>query len=303
MRSSQNSFLILGTLAIALSLASCSVIQQGTELLGSGKTAETAKTAIQAGQKLRSGFGDITEEEEYYIGRSVAALILARYPVYKNDSLTLYVNTVGNAVALFSDRPEIYAGYHFLILDTDEVNALAAPGGMIFVTKGLLRRCKDEETLALILAHEIGHVCAKHGLQSIKQSRLVDAFAFLGTQAAQRYGSDEVAKLTGIFEDVLNDVVEKLVVSGYDRKFEFEADASAVRFGSGTGYDPTGIVRFLKTMVGDPAAASGKGWFKTHPAPEQRIEQVSQRIASLGATPKIESTRTQRFRASAGTLK
>jgi predicted Zn-dependent protease len=303
MRLPRNLAMAFGALLCALAFASCSVIQQGTDLLGSGKTAQTAKTAIQAGQKLRSGFADITEEEEYYIGRSVAALILARYPVYKNDGLTQYVNTVGNAVALYSDRPEIYAGYHFLILDTEEVNALATPGGMVFITKGLLRRCTDEETLALILAHEIGHVCAKHGLQSIKQSRLVDAFTFLGTQAAQRYGSEEVAKLTGIFENVLNDVVEKLIVSGYDRKFEFEADGLAVRFGTSTGYEAGGIVRFLKTMVADSSAASGKGWFKTHPAPEQRIEQVGQRIASLGSAPKIESVRTQRFKQSLATLK
>ncbi len=83
------------------------------------------------------------------------------------------------------DRPEIFAGYHFLVLDTDEVNAMAAPGGFIFVTKGLVKRCGDEETMAAILAHEIGHVAERHGLQSIKKSRLIDAFKVIGSEASQ----------------------------------------------------------------------------------------------------------------------
>jgi predicted Zn-dependent protease len=273
-------------------------------MLGSaGNTAGTVQTVKTAADKVRSSFADITEEEEYYIGRSVAAMILARYPVYQNDALTRYVNAVGNAVALFSDRPEIYAGYHFLILDTEEVNALAAPGGMIFVTKGLLRRCKDEETLALILAHEVGHVAAKHGLQAIKKSRLTDAFMYLGTQAVQHFGSEDLAKLTTAFEGALNDIVEQLVVRGYDRASEYEADGLAVKFGARTGYEPGAIVRFLKTMVGDTTNAAGKGWFKTHPSPEDRIDRAGRVIAALGPAPKIDAARTQRFVQSAATLK
>jgi len=294
----------LALFAAGLLAAACSVIQKGTDMLGSaGNTAGTVQTVKTAADKVRSSFADITEEEEYYIGRSVAAMILARYPVYQNDALTRYVNTVGNAVALYSDRPEIFAGYHFLILDTEEVNALAAPGGMIFVTKGLLRRCKDEDTLGLILAHEIGHVAAKHGLQAIKKSRLTDAFMYLGTTAAKTFGSEDLAKLTTAFEGALNDIVEQLVVRGYDRASEYEADGLAVKFGTRTGYEPGAIVRFLKTMVGDTTNAAGKGWFKTHPSPQDRIDRASRAIAALASVPKIDAARTQRFVQSAASLK
>ena len=287
-----------------MTLASCSMLPPGTDILDTAnRVVDEARPFVEAGQKLRSSFAEITEEEEYYIGRSVSALILGRYPVYQNDALTQYVNLVGNAVALYSDRPEIYAGYHFLVLDTDEVNAMAAPGGMVFVTKGLLRRCRDEETLGLILAHEVGHVCAKHGLQAIKKSRLTDAFTFLGTQALRRYGPQEIAQLTTIFEGVLSDIVEQLVVRGYDRQSEFEADGLAVKFGTSTGYEPGGIIRFLRTMVGDSSTAAGKGWFKTHPSPEQRIEQLNGTISSLGRTPGIDPVRTQRFKQNIGLLK
>ncbi|MGD0783044.1 MAG: M48 family metalloprotease, partial [Candidatus Aminicenantales bacterium] len=282
----------------------CSVVQQSTDVLkGSGAiSADQANTIQKTSEVVRGTFGDISEQEEYYIGRSVAALILSRYPVLQNPALTRYINTMGNAIALYSDRPETFAGYHFLVLDTDEVNALAAPGGLVFLTKGLIKRCQDEDTLALILAHEIGHVNAKHGLQSIKKSRLVDAFKLLGTAAVKTYAPDTVAKLTGVFEDTLGDIVGSLVERGYDRKFEYEADGLAVKFAGRAHYDTGGLTRFLKTMVGDASAASGKGWFKTHPAPQDRIANASPAIAALGPV-KIAAVRTARFKQAVAGLK
>jgi len=290
---------------LALFAAGCSVVQKGADVLsGQGKISQKDRdTIVKTSEAVRSTFADLSEEEEYYIGRSVAAMILSKYPASKNDGAAQYINLVGNAVALYSDRPEIYAGWHFLILDTDEVNALAAPGGMVFVTKGLLRRCRDEEMLGMILAHEVGHVCARHGLQSIKKSRLVDAFRLIGQQAAQRYSPENLAQLTNIFENVLGDIAEQLIERGYDRKYEYEADRLAVKFGARTGFDPDGINRFLKTMVGDSSSVSGKGWFKTHPSPEDRMTGLAKEIGSLSAVPKIDPVRTERFRQFLGSLK
>jgi predicted Zn-dependent protease len=296
-------FLLLA--AMVLFLAGCSVVQKGADVLtAQGKMSEKDRDAlVKTSEAVRSTFSEINEEEEYYIGRAVAAMILSRYAPYKNDALNQYINTVGNAVAVYSDRPEIYAGWHFLVLDTDEVNALAAPGGMIFITKGLLRRCRDEESLGMVLAHEVGHVCAKHGLQSIKKSRLVDAFQLIGQEAVQRYSPEKLAQLTSVFEGVLGDIAEQLIERGYDRKYEYQADGLAVKFGAKTGFDPNGIQRFLKTMVGDSSSASGKGWFKTHPTPESRMESLGKTIGSLAALPKIEAVRTKRFKRYASSLK
>ena len=296
---------LMVALALAALAGSCAVVQQGTEILAqTGKISESDKNSIiKTTEAIRSTFSDITEEEEYYIGRSVAAMVLDRYPAYNNDSLTRYINTVGNAVSYFSDRPETFAGYHFLVLDTDEVNAMAAPGGFIFISKGLLKRCKDEETLAAILAHEIGHITKKHGLQSIKKSRLIDAFKILGTEAVQRYGSEQLAQLTGIFEGVLGDVVESLIERGYDRKYEYEADQQAVAITVRTGYSPVGLGDFLQTMIGDKTTASGKGWFKTHPSPEDRMGRVKAEISSVKNVPLKADARTSRFKQSLGNLK
>lgn len=283
--------------ALILSLAACSTLEQGMNVLGkAADAADKAEKVASVVQKFRNAFSDITEEEEYYIGRAVAAVILSKYRVYNNAALTQYVNTMGNTVALFSDRPEIYAGYHFLILDSNEVNALSAPGGLIFVTRGLLKRCSDEEMLGLILAHEVGHVSAKHGLQAIKKSRLTEVFSFLGKQAVRTWGSAELAQATNLFEGVLDDIVQQLVVRGYDRSAELEADALAVRFAATTGYELAGIQRFLKTMVGDKSGASGAGWFKTHPSAEQRLGKIADVIGATAPHPKIDTARTNRFK-------
>ena len=294
----QRAGVILTAAALAgFVLSGCSVVQQGAKVLSdTGKLSEKDRDSIiKTSEAVRSTFSEITEQEEYYIGRAVAALVLSKYKIYDNGGLTNYVNVLGKAISYSSDRPETYGGYHFLVLDSDEVNALAAPGGFVFVTKGLIKRCKDEEMLASILAHEIGHVSAKHGLASIKKSRLVDTFKILGKEAATRYGSKELAELTGIFENVLGDIVESLVEKGYDRKYEYEADKLAVKFASGTGYDPNGLTRFLKTMVGGASGASGKGWFKTHPSAEDRLENVNSQIKGMTNIPKIIPVRTERF--------
>jgi predicted Zn-dependent protease len=300
--STRRIFQIGANILLIFGLLSCAALEQQIDAISPVKVSD-AETAVKVGKILRDSFADITEEEEYYIGRAVSALILSKYPVYNNSALTQYINTVGQAVVVHSDRPEIFAGYHFLILDTNEVNALAAPGGFIFITRGLLKRCKDEEMIAAILAHEVGHVAAKHGLQSIKKSRLVDAFTLIGQEATQRYGPQELAQLTSIFENVLADIAEKLIERGYDRKYEYEADELGVKVSANTGYNPNGLVDFLQKMVDDSAEQSGKGWFKTHPSAKDRMGRVQKQIQGLKPIPEVQSVRTSRFKGAVQSLK
>jgi len=281
---------------------SCATLEQGIDAV-SGVDASDVEDAVKITQAVRKSFAEITEGEEYYIGRAVAALILSRYPVYDNKAVTTYINRVGQAVAIHSERPEIYAGYHFLVLNTDEVNALAAPGGFIFITKGLLKRCRNEEMIANILSHEVGHVAAKHGLQSIKKSRLVDAFSVIGETAARRFGPEEVAELTSLFEEALSDIAEKLIERGYDRKYEYEADKLGVKGSAITGYDPNGMAAFLQTMVDDSAGQADKGWFKTHPSAKDRLGKVTKQIKGIKPLPSEQKVRTGRFQQAMKSLK
>ena len=289
-RSFLSIFLAVGI--ASLLLASCATLEKAQGVL----TKENLDKVDKVAKVVRNTFADITEEEEFYIGRSVAALILSNYNVYNNEPLNRYVNTLGNALAAFSSRPEIYGGYHFLVLDSAEVNAMAAPGGFIFITRGLLRECQDEEMLAAVLAHEIGHVAGKHGLQSIKKSRLVDAFKLLGTEVAKKYTPAELSELTKVFESTLGDVVGSLVERGYDRKFEYEADGLSVKFGLATGYNPQGLADFLTNLKARETKDKGLGWFKTHPAPKDRLAKVTKLIAAIKTLPVRDKARAARFK-------
>jgi beta-barrel assembly-enhancing protease len=219
--------------------------------------------------QARKGFEEISESEEHFIGRAVAAQVLARYKPLNDPGLNEYVQSVAQAVALASDRPATFKGYHVQVLDSAEVNAFAAPGGFLFVTNALLRLVRSEDELAAVLAHEVAHVSRKHGLKTIQTSRLTSAFTILGSEAAKGYTPEQISRLATAFEGAVEDVVNKLVVNGYSRDKEFEADRLGARYAKDAHYDPQALKAFLARLE---KAESGKigGLFKTHPAASKR---------------------------------
>lgn len=243
--------------------------------------------------QIRKGFEDISESEEHYIGRAVAAQVLTRYKPLNDPGLNAYAQKVAQAVALASDRPSTFKGYHVQLLDTNEVNAFAAPGGFLFVTKGLLKLVKSEDELACVLAHEVAHVAKRHGLKTIQTSRLTSAFTILGSEAAKNYTPQQVSQLTTAFEGAVEDVVNKLVVNGYSRDKEFEADKFGAKFAREAHYDPGALKTFLARL--EKAQGDGGGMFKTHPAAAKREEE----LGSLSPAPgyKRSSERGRRFSA------
>jgi predicted Zn-dependent protease len=222
----------------------------------------------------------MTEQEEYYVGRAVAATILGKYRLYSNERLTRYINEVGQAVALASDRPFTYGGYRFAVLDTNEVNALACPGGIIFITRGMLKRAQNEEELAAILAHEVGHVNHKDGLGAIQRARWVQVVTLLGSEAAKKVSGAELAKLVSLFEGSVNDVVKTLIVSGYSREQEAAADLSAMTFMYRAGYEPYGLSDFLGRLSKEQTGGAGQGLFATHPGMTERVAKARSAIAA-----------------------
>ncbi|RJR41157.1 MAG: peptidase M48 [Desulfobacteraceae bacterium] len=247
------------------------------------------KSAATAGKT----FQDITPEQEYYIGRSVAATILGRYRPYTNEEANIYINQVGQSLALASDRPDTFGGYHFMIIDSPEINAFAAPGGLILVTRGMLKLCKTEDTLAAVLAHEIGHVQGRHGLQAIKAARLTSALTLIATESAKTLGSAEVAEMAAAFEGSINDITSMLVNNGYGRLLEQAADSAAITILRRVGYDPQALVEMLTEMQ-KRLKPGGADFAKTHPDPEDRIELIRQhagRSPSVGAAPAVRQVR------------
>ena len=242
----------------------------------------------------------VTEQEENYVGRAVAASLLSRYRLCPDPRLHRYVNEVGTTVALASDRPYTYGGYHFAVLDTEEVNALACPGGMIFITLGMLKRTMNEEELAAVLAHEVGHVAHKDGLASIQKSRWTQAVTTLGSEAARKVSGAELAKLVSLFEGSVNDVVSTLLVNGYGREQERAADLSALVLLNRIGYDSCGLTDCLERLAREQAGGSRPGIFSTHPAMQERLTKARSAMADNRWARVDHGPRDRRFSENCG---
>ena len=192
------------------------VVQAASDAAAAGGVITTNQAASinRTSQAVTKTFQDITPEQEYYIGRTVAATVLTQYKPLAKDDLNGYVNEVGQSLAQFSDRPETFGGYHFLVLDSQDINAFAAPGGLILVTKGLLQCCQNEDELAAVLAHEIGHVEKVHGLRAIKTGRLNSALTILAVEAGKNLAGEQLAEVTQAFDESINDITGTLMNSG-----------------------------------------------------------------------------------------
>ncbi|MGA3118567.1 MAG: M48 family metallopeptidase [Syntrophobacteraceae bacterium] len=255
-----------------------------------------AGSAIKAAVAFGKSFQDISPEQEYYIGRAVTANVVSTYPPSQNDRFNLYLNTLGQTLAMASDRPETFGGYHFLMLDSAEINAFAAPGGLILVTRGMVSLCKTEDALAAVLAHEISHVQGQHGLKSIKNSRLTSAFTITATEAAKSYGPVQISKLTEVFQGSITDITTTLMKSGYSRDLEREADKGAVTILGRVGYDPAALIVMLTEMK-KQLKPGGLDFAKTHPDPKDRIEDIRPLVGSGLSIAPVSPERRKRFEA------
>lgn len=296
-------FFISGGMALSVMvwMTGCETLKVAGEVGAVVGVATGTLTTNQAAALERSAtavaktFEDITPEQEYYIGRAVAATILNKYKPWPNDQAHRYLNLLGQSLALASTKPETFGGYHFLILDSDEINAFAAPGGLILVTRGMLRCCRSEDALAAVLAHEIAHVENRHGLRAIKQSRLTSALTILAVESAKSFGSEDLAHLTAAFEGSITDITSTLMTSGYARGQEREADKGAVRILEQIGYDPRALVDLLEQMKKN-LKPGGLDFAKTHPDPSERIKDVRKCLgaSSIPPAPPARATRFQR---------
>jgi predicted Zn-dependent protease len=297
----ENIKLLLIVVAVALLGVGCAnVAKLGTQLgQGAGViTEEQAESLNRTTDALEKTFEDITPEQEYYIGRAVAATILQTYKPLNDPEANAYLNNLGQTLAMVSDRPETFGGYHFLLLDSDDVNAFAAPGGLILVTRGLVQCCRTEADLAAVLAHEIGHVQNKDGLRAIKKSRLTYALTTISMEAARNFGNQDIKELAAQFEGGIDDIMLTLVNNGYARDLEFQADQAALGILDDIGYDKQALRVMLKEMD-KRLKPGGLDFAKTHPSPSDRIVRLGAQAmnAPLALEP---AARKARFAAAVG---
>lgn len=287
---------LLLSAAMGLSLAACDAAGNlGGLNLGH---LQSAGRVVGAASKA---FEKFTPEQEHYLGRTVAANLLVRYPLWDSPPVTDYVNQVGQALAAVSDTPDTFNGYRFAILDTDEQNAFAAPGGIILVSRGLLRCARSEDGLAAILAHEIAHIHHRHGVEGIEKSRKTELAMVLGTEVARHSGKEELQRMAGVFEGSVKDFCKTLLEKGYSRDAERDADRTAAELLIRVGYDPQAFVGVLEAME-KGYRKGGPGFMSTHPGPSDRLEVVRSAIGSASPAPAAPAARKARFAKALGKI-
>lgn len=256
-----------------------------------GNTAAANPAMGDLVQMLSQSLDQIDEPREIEIGRQLAAVLLGSKPLHPDMRLQRYVNQLGRWISLQSSRPQL--PWAFAVLDDPGFNAFAAPGGYVFVTKGLIDKMGDEAELAGILAHEIIHVTGKHHLQALRaKARAGVLTQLLASQLKNDLGGQISGQLLALGRDLYG--------SGLDQNDEFDADREGVALAARAGFDPYGLVAVLQTLrTAAPDNPLFALTFSTHPPAEQRMAQIEQamgnRLDALSGKPVV--TLAQRLRA------
>ena len=219
--------------------------------------------AVKVVQKVQKANADISEPQEIDLGGGIASNLLGAAPLWDNPPVQRYVNRVGRWLALQTERPDL--PWQFGVLDDNDVNAFAAPGGYVFITKGLLARMNNEAELAGVLAHEISHVLRKHHLQALKKGARSELMSDLANDAIKSQGGDpRLSKLVSAGTEIY--------ARGLDKQDEYEADRMGVVIAARAGYDPYGLPAVLQTLQSiNPNDSNLALMFKTHPALGDRL--------------------------------
>jgi predicted Zn-dependent protease len=235
---------------------------------------------------LSESFEQMDEGKEVEIGRQLAAVLLGSKPLAGDVALQRYVNRLGRWISLQSARPHL--PWSFGVLEDPGFNAFAAPGGYVFVTRGLVERV-DEAELAGILAHEITHVTSKHHLKALAAK----ARAGLASQllAARLPGNAQ-----GAVSAQLLALGKNLYASGLDQADEYDADRQGVALAAAAGFDPYGLPAVLQQLRGaTPDNPLFTLTLATHPPAQQRLEELEgamgSRLDALSGKPSVPIAR------------
>ena len=177
------------------------------------------------------------------------------------------VEDIGKKISAVSDRKEI--DYYFRVLDDEEVNAVSLPGGYVYVNSGLLDKVANDDELACILAHEVGHIVARH---SIKKLQAMQSYSILRLLVAVAPGTSEVSSAA--------DAAFLQFLLGYGRQDELLADQLGARYAKLAGYDPHGMITFLIKLqdINRRMPLRERSYYKTHPYVPDRIRVVKQEL-------------------------
>ncbi|HEY1662938.1 MAG TPA: M48 family metalloprotease [Verrucomicrobiae bacterium] len=233
---------------------------------GGGQLAGFFKIGQDAGNVLKGANGIGLQEEET-IGNSVAVQIVSRYGgLVRDPVITRRVNLIGKSLARSCERPEL--NFHFGVLNSPTVNAFSAPGGYVFITRGLYDLIQNDDELGGVLGHEIEHVAKKHALKIIARGEFLQGVAGLTSDAGAVGGKRDLTQYSQSVGQLSNLIIEK----GFDPQTEYIADASGSQLAATVGYAPDGLRQCLQELQKHETA--GATFFPTHPPLQDRITKL-----------------------------
>jgi len=235
----------------------------------------SSRSSRQRSSQLRDTVSEDDIRAEIQFGREVGARILGQYALYDNEKLTKYVNLVAAALGRNSGRPELT--FRVAVLKTDTINAYAAPGGYIFLTKGAIMQMENEAELAAVIAHEMAHITGKHIVKEL-EIKGTDSSASSGITRMVG-GAGDPAKAA--FASMVDKAVGILFERGYKKEDEKDADMTGVVFTSLSGYDPSAMVSYFK-RIKEARGDNMEVLNKTHPSFDERISLIDETIEAEG---------------------
>jgi predicted Zn-dependent protease len=254
------------TLIALVTLALTTVVTVDGQIGGISKGISVAKKANDV-RDLQ-----VTDAEEQELGAQVSDRIRTRYGVVQDAGVHRYVALVGTVLAQASTRPSL--PWTFIVLDTDGVNAFAAPGGYVHITRGALALIKDESELAGVLGHEIIHVTEKHTIRAIQKSK-----------AVQMGAAETLSGSASLMERAVTATYDNIVERGFGRAEENESDEHGVALANKVGYAPGGLIAFLTTLKDrNKESKEKRGLFASHPEMDERLGRIKKQMASQKLT-------------------
>lgn len=228
----------------------------------------------------------LSESQEVSLGQQANEEILKRFGRYEDPRLEAYVASVGQRLVQSMEESRGFR-YTFTILDSPEVNAMALPGGYVYITRGMLAELNSEAQLAGVLGHELGHVTARHAAKQLTRA-LGYQLLTLGIMVASPGGREHTAEWGLLMSQIF-----QMLLLGYSRDFELEADVLGLRYMTKAGYDPRQMISFLRQMkVKERLRGLGYHGFSTHPEFSERIvkaETLADLLTADGREGKVEA--------------
>lgn len=217
-----------------------------------------------------------SDDYEIQLGRDIAVEMEAKHGLYRDPYWNSKIRSMGNEMAAYSARPDL--PYQFAILDRDEINAVAIPGGYIYLYRGVLDVVADDHQLAAVIAHEIAHVANRHSMRRLERNLGIQLG--VGLLTALLLGDD----ISGWILRQASNLGLYLADQGFSREDELDADLTGAKLMQAAGYDPRGMIQFFQTLQDVHGREPGRieTFFRTHPPTSQRIAQIEEWLAGDG---------------------